>query len=181
MTGAKSKVTKVAEIVGITSDQFEAVGANACPAILQEVERAFVKRVGSDNKIDWWWRSLKGGRFEIDCENENAFLFLDKLVDGEEKVWFVVCDTERDSSKIWVFQGYIKPIQIIISLLPCFDYYIISKKYEWLVSENNNGKLIGLGSIVSKMQQYQKKSNIAWEGGASAFPAAVAVLTVALP
>ncbi|WP_210465380.1 DUF6756 family protein [Rufibacter roseolus] len=158
MTGFKENAQKIANALGIISDDFEAVGIYAWPAIMQKIERAFVKKENSNTKFNWWWESFKGTQFQISFEQDNAFEFLDQLIDYEEKVWFVACDSYHDPSKFWLFQGYIKPIQKVIAELPYFEYYIISKKYEWLVCENHHGILIGLGNMVSRMEEFKIKT-----------------------
>jgi hypothetical protein len=52
---------------------------------------------------------------------------------------------------IGYFEGFIEPIQQILGRLNAFEYYWVSKKYDWLLAENHHGFLIGLGSIKSKM------------------------------
>jgi hypothetical protein len=161
MTGLKENAIKIANALGISSDEFEAVGIYAWSSIMQKIERTFVKKENSNTKYNWWWESFKGTQSNIDFKQDNAYEFLDQLIDTEEKVWFVACDSDHDSSKFWLFQGYVSPIQKIIGELPYFEYYIISKKYEWLVCENHHGAFIGLGNIVSRMEEFKIKNNVA--------------------
>jgi hypothetical protein len=161
MTGFKENTLKIASALGLSTDDFEAVGIHAWPSIMQKIERNFVKKESSNTKFNWWWESFKGHQLSIDFENDNVFIYLDQIVDNEEKVWFVACDSDHDPSKFWLFQGYIKPIQKIIGELPYFEYYLVSKKYEWLICENDHGVLIGLGSIIPKMQQFKIENNVA--------------------
>ncbi|RDC62461.1 DUF6756 family protein [Adhaeribacter pallidiroseus] len=161
MTGFKENTIKIASALGLSNDNFAAVGIHDWPLIMQKIERNFVKKENSNTKFNWWWESFKGPHFSIDFINDNAFIFLDQIVDKEEKVWFVACDSDYDPSKFWLFQGYINPIQKIIGELPYIEYYIVSKKYEWLICESDHGVLIGLGSIIPKMQQFKIENNVA--------------------
>ncbi|WP_089836165.1 DUF6756 family protein [Chitinophaga filiformis] len=83
--------------------------------------------------------------------NDDAWKYLQVIVDRNEKVWFVAGDTKRDASKLWLFEGEIEPIQQVIGQLHHFEYYLVSKKYEWLLTENRHGTLIGLGSIKDEL------------------------------
>ena len=151
MTGFKDNALKTAAVSGISSDNFEAVGIHEWPTVMRKIERAFVVKENSNTKFNWWWERFKGPQYKISFEKDNAFEYLDQLIDEKEKVWFVGCDTDYDPSKFWLFQGCVKPIQKIIGEQAPFEYYLISKKYKWLLCETDHGVLIGLGSIIPRM------------------------------
>jgi hypothetical protein len=161
MAGFKDNMVRITQALGIPSKDFEAVGIYAWPPIMQKIERAFVKKENSNTKFNWWWESFKGPKLIIDFKNDSAFIFLNQILDKDEKVWFVSCDSEYDPSKFWLFQGYIEPIQKIIGEKPAFEYYLVSKKYEWLLCENGHGELIGLGNMIPKMKQFKIENNLA--------------------
>ncbi|KAA9339708.1 hypothetical protein F0P96_03575 [Hymenobacter busanensis] len=153
MPGFKGDILNLARALGITADQFDAVGIHAWPSIMKRIEAAFIIKTDSNTKFNWWWESFKGQQVSIFFEDGMAFEQLSQLVDAEEPVWFIGCDTDRDPSKFWLFEGTINPIQQVISEFYHFEYYIVSKKYEWLLCETDHSVLTGLGSVIPKMKR----------------------------
>jgi uncharacterized protein DUF6756 len=101
------------------------------------------------------WENLKSDRFSLEFPNDNAWKYLHLIIDKNEKVWFVACDSNRNPSKYWLFEGFIEPIQQILGALNSFEYYVVSKKYDWFLAENHHGLLIGLGAVKSKMLELE--------------------------
>jgi hypothetical protein len=161
MASLKDSVNKIASALGIPSEEFKAVGIYEWPSILQKIERAFVIKKNSNTRFNWWWESFKGDQYQIDFEKDNAFEHLNQFISDKEKAWFVACDSDYDPSKFWLFEGYVNPIQKIIGELPAFEYYLVSKRYDWLICESDHGVLIGLGSIIPRMKQFRTKNNVA--------------------
>ena len=152
MPGFKDELVQVAQSLGILPHDFSAVGIHEWPSIMRNIESAFVIKMNSNTRFNWWWESFKGIKCRIFFEDDTASTVLDQLIEQQEKVWFVACDTDHDPSKFWLFQAMVKSIQLVVSEHYFFEYYIISKKYEWLLCETDHSVLIGLGSIIPKMQ-----------------------------
>ena len=104
----------------------------------------------------WLWEQFKLDSFSIAIDQ--PYLLLDKLVDNDETVWFIV---NGDRDKFWFYEGKIKPIMTVISESSYIDeLYIASKKYQWLICINHHNDLIATGQIMpNKLQQLQKKYN----------------------
>lgn len=85
---------------------------------------------------------LNPGFYRVSFRNDDAFLYLDKLVDEDEKVWFIASEPDY---KHWVYESRVKAIQKLIGNTYYFEYYIVSRKYEWLICENHHGLLMGIG------------------------------------
>jgi len=155
MTGLKDDLLKIAKSLGIKPDEFEAVGIYEWPAIMKKIEEAFVIKKNHNTRFNWWWESFKEPQYGINVES-HPYDYLHRLIDKTEKIWFVACDSNKDPSKFWLFQGYIEPIQKVLDEHYQFEFYIVSKKYEWLLCVNHHDNLIGLGSIISKLQLIEK-------------------------
>jgi hypothetical protein len=89
-----------------------------------------------------------------------AFDYLTQLVDGQEQIWFAACDTDHDPSKFWLFQGTVQAIQRLLQAHCYFEYYLVSKKYRWLLCETDHDVLIGLGSVIPRMQQLNAPGSV---------------------
>jgi hypothetical protein len=152
MPGFKDDLLQEAHALGLSTTDFAAVGIHAWPAILRKIEAAFVKRFNSNTRFNWWWENFKGPQHRIFFESAWAFDYLTHLVDASEQVWLVACDTDRDPSKFWLFHGTVAAIQALLAEACHFEYYLVSKKYEWLLCETDHDVLVGLGSVIPKMQ-----------------------------
>jgi hypothetical protein len=152
MPGLKDDLLQLAEALGIPRKDFEAVGIHAWPAILQKIEAAFVMKTNSNTRFNWWWESFKKPQYRIFFEKTHAWDCLPHVVTTPEKVWFVACDDDHDPSKFWLFEGTIHAIHLLLGNSHAFEYYIISKKYAWLLCETDHSVLVGLGSIIPVMQ-----------------------------
>ena len=152
MPGFKDELLQLSKSLGISPQDFNAVGIHAWPSIMQKIESVFVIKTNSNTRFNWWWESFKGSSFSMFFENDLASTVLHQLIDGKETVWFVVCDTDHDPSKFWLFQATIRAIQTVLNEHCFFEYYIVSKKYSWLLCETDHSKLVGIGSIVTKMK-----------------------------
>ena len=148
----KSEILAVAGNLGLTADEFDSVGIYEWPEIMKKIETKFVIRRNSNTKFNWWWEDLKGEQVAKAFPEDNGWTYLAQLVDKNEKVWFVGCNSKNDATKFWLFQGYVEPIQKVLSEMYSFEYYLISRKYEWMLCENHHGVMIGLGSIMDRLE-----------------------------
>ncbi|QNF33664.1 hypothetical protein HUW51_13380 [Adhaeribacter swui] len=153
MNGFQDNLIKLANMLAIPVDEFAPIGIHEWPSIMKKIEATFIIKKNSNTKFNWWWEHLKGEPFGVNAGDTKPFEYLPQLIDEKEKIWFVACDSYRDFSKFWLFQGYIKSIKKILQNHYSFEYYLISKKYEWLLCVNNHDKLIGVGSIVAKIKE----------------------------
>lgn len=152
MPGFKDELLKLAKHLQLPSETFDAVGIHEWPSVLHKIEASFVIKNSSNIQFNWWWENFKGPQSSLFFENGQAYEYLNQLIDAHEQVWLVACDSERDPSKFWLFQGKIQAIQSVLREHYAFEYYLVSKKYEWLLCETHHSLLIGLKSIIPKMK-----------------------------
>ncbi|WP_426060867.1 DUF6756 family protein [Hymenobacter sp. B1770] len=152
MPGLKDDLLKLARQLQLPPEAFDAVGIHAWPAVLHKIQAAFVIKTSSNTHFNWWRESLKSPRYSIFFEHGQAYECLHQLIDAQELVWFVACDIDRDPSKFWLFQGQIHAIQSVLREHYSLNYYLVSKKYDWLICETDQDVLTGLKSIIPKME-----------------------------
>lgn len=155
MPGFRDELLRFARQSGILAAGFEAVGLHVWPAILRKIEAAFVVKTSANTHFNQWKESLKRPQYRICLATAWVGDYLVKLIDSQEQVWFVACDAARDPSKFWLFQGTGQAIQLLLQEHRCFEYYLISKKYTWLLCETDHDVLVGLGDVIPKMQQLE--------------------------
>jgi len=160
MPSFKDELLKLAHHSGILPLDFDAVGIHAWPAIMHKIEAAFIIKTSSNTKFNWWWESFRGTQYRLFFESGWAFDYLTQLINEQEQVWFVACDTDHDPSKFWLFQGTIKAIQLLLQEHCHFEYYLVSKKYTWLLCETDQDVLVGLGTVIPKMKLLEAPGSI---------------------
>lgn len=99
------------------------------------------------------WDLFKEPKYSVRVEHAPAAL--GRVVPPDEPVWFIAEDgygTNPDGN-FWLYEGTIYTISDLLDEMYEFKYYVASKRYEWLLAENPQDCLIGVGnSIVDKMQ-----------------------------
>ncbi|MGG2134559.1 DUF6756 family protein [Bacillus sp. S2(2024)] len=136
----------------IPKELLSEVGIHQWENIIQKFEQAFIKKSHYTNQISWYWLFLKSDGYSVHFIDDDAYKHLHKLVDENERIFFMV-EEKSAKPKFWVYEGNITMIQKIIDETFAFEYYIFSKKFEWLLCENHHGILIGFGDkIIEKMK-----------------------------
>ncbi|MFT3822912.1 MAG: hypothetical protein QM731_03290 [Chitinophagaceae bacterium] len=156
----KTRVLSITKGAGISDEQFNAIGIHDWPEVFKKIEAAFIKKENSNTSFNWWWEDLKGDQVALQFQRDDAYMYLHHLVDKNEKIWFVASDNNFDPTKFWLFEGYIEPVQQVIGELYAFEYYLVSKKYDWLLAENHHGYLIGMGAAKKALMQLQAGYNL---------------------
>lgn len=152
MSGFKDQLLRVSRLLGISPSDFTTVGIHAWPSILGKIERTFVQKTSSNIRFNWWWESFKEPHYRLSFKDGRAYSCFELLFDPHEQVWFVACDSTHDPSKLWLFQGTIMAIKQLLHEHTPFEYYVVSKKYAWLVCETAQYVLYGLGNIIPKLR-----------------------------
>ena len=108
-------------------------------SIIKKIERKFVLNGGN---IHW---SNMGGRFNKDliCKTKDIshdrmwFLKLNEIIPENEKLVYVLFeDTKNFEPKYWIYEMHIPELICVISeIYGLNDFYIVSKKFDWLISE----------------------------------------------
>jgi hypothetical protein len=149
----RDEIHGISNILNYTDNEFKEVNKNQWEQVIRAIEDAFIARKTHNSLITLYWEHLKGECYTLQFPNDNAFTILDKLIHKDEKVWFLAQDTH----KVWLYEGFIEHIINIIKECYAFEYYIVSKKYIWLLCENHHGCLTGIGNeVIERM----KKLNI---------------------
>jgi hypothetical protein len=62
-------------------------------------------------------------------------------------VWFVAeaRSPSKKNGNFWLYESTMETIAPVLQRVQPFEYYVVSKKFEWLVCENHHGQLIASG------------------------------------
>lgn len=147
-TDLRTEVETIRKHFAFTAKQFQPVGLNDWLTIEEAIYQAFCKLSHSKLRPVWLWEYFKLDTFGVTIE-QKAYLYLDKLIDNNETVWFFVNETVNETQKFWFYEGRVKPIQTIIGECCYIDeIYLVSKKYNWLICINHHDVLFATGQIM---------------------------------
>ena len=125
--------------------------------ILKKIEQTFVYHGGT---MHWSNMGNYNPALPIwykDCrDNRLWFENLDKIIPHPESAVYVLFEEKRQREKFWVFEMYLEELKVILGEAECYgDYYIVSKKYEWLISEDHHDivSFVGAGFDLSWMKE----------------------------
>jgi hypothetical protein len=111
----------------------------------EQIYKRFCRISGNGRPI-WLWEKFKHGYQGLDL---NVYIpsVLDQLIPKNELIWFMA----SDGSNFLFYEGKIEAIQNIIGETSYLDeYYLISKRHEWLFCVNHHDFLIGTGEFAIK-------------------------------
>lgn len=159
-TDLRNEIETIRKDFSLTDTQFRPLGLNDWQEIEEKIYQTFCNLTHYKSRPIWLWERFKLDTFSISTE-QNPYLYLDKLIDGTETVWFFVNETVNEADKFWFYQGQVKPIQTIVAEACYIDeLYLVSKKYEWLLCINHHDVLIATGQTMSdKLRQLEVSIN----------------------
>jgi len=119
----------------------------------ERIYQTFCKIAG-EGRPAWLWERYKNewiGLALKECPDH----ILDQLVPTAETVWFLV----YNGDDFLFYQGKIKAIQQVLLESSPDEYYLINKKYEWLLSVNHHDNLTGTGAfIIGQLKSFAQRS-----------------------
>jgi hypothetical protein len=145
MTTFRERIIGLARSLKISREDFNVGPFIDWPGIQKRIEERFIIKTHSDLQPAEWPLHFKGKQQVIRSRTFEPYEYLDELLPEDEKVWLLLPDIASNSTKLWLFQGYVKPIHKVLSMLPKSPFYLIAKKYEWLLFNDQEDAFIGLG------------------------------------
>ena len=122
-------------------------------AILKKIEQTFVLHGG-----DIHWSNMgRGFNPKLPCEIKDTSddsMWVTKLPmilsDSEELVYVLFEDSKNYQPKYWLYEMYIPELVCVIGeVCGLDDFYIVSKKFEWLISECHEDIVSFVGSSLN--------------------------------
>jgi len=118
----------------------------------ERIYSAFCKIEGR-GRPSWLWERYKNewyGLHLIDHPDD----ILNQLVSTAEPVWFMA----YDGDDFLFYEGKVEAIQQILLECSPDEYYLINKKYEWLLSVNHHDGLTGTGEfIINQLKSFVQR------------------------
>ncbi len=147
--------------LGISLDCFSEVQYYAEKHILQQIWNRFTKLGHQAEKYFWINHHLIGDVIRYQPKKENDITkILVGILPPQEIVWFIGQETKNEQPKYWLYEAKVNSVIDILDNMYVFDFYIVNKKYHWLVTQEHHGILLAVGDPIAERLNEYKLNNL---------------------
>ena len=118
---------------------------------------------GTNGGFTWMWENKILNKFEYYAKEISDYNILVKIIletiNQNEKLWFFIEDTLNYETKYWGYEGKINDIIKLFGEINLDDFYIVSKKLEWVIGQNHHDILFGFGKIKELLELRINENN----------------------
>jgi len=162
-TDLRAAIDKILERKKFCAEEFRALSTHDnWKEIENKIYNSFYNPTYLNQKPSFLWKDFKHDTFSVPDLKYRPEYYLDKLINEDEKVWYLVNETINETTKYWIYEGKIKNIQMIIDEIGFDELCIVSKKYDWLICINHHDILIATGfKMIEKLKnlELQEQNN----------------------
>nr|WP_010243261.1 DUF6756 family protein [Acetivibrio cellulolyticus] len=148
----RGEIEKLIKSLPLSYEDLHEIGKTQWASIKKNIENRFLKINYYTDDLRWGWEVFKEPQFSVTF-TDPAFSYFSNLIE-DDVIWFVVEDYKN---KMWLYEGTKDAIirKVIPECLNLKEYYLVSKKYEWILCENHHNVACGSGKrIVEKMNKF---------------------------
>lgn len=140
----------------IVREKFFEVRKDQWRDIINLIEERFLVKKHYTHGLHWGWNRLKEPNYAVrfvdqPCKHINNII-------QDEFIWFLVEDV---NDKVWVYEGAKDLIinDVIPELCHLNEYFLVSKKFEWLICEDHH-EIIHLHGheLIERMKAFEQKN-----------------------
>lgn len=151
-TDLRTEISQTCEDLDIPSTYFAEVDIHDWEPIEKKIWAAFTLRTNSS----WRWNLLKVPYFSF--RHPESYKYLTQLTSDEERVYFIVEDRMNQKTRFWLYEGKMMAVQMVLSEMYNYhEFYIVSKKYDWILCYNHHDYMIGTGPMMQKLQRLEQE------------------------
>ncbi len=156
MNSIRSEIEEIIKECNIDRARFHEVGKTEWQDVLIRIEDKFADKT-TTYRNDLHWANIDGyspklRQNSVVPRDETWIVRLPKILPPDESFYVLYEDGCTDPNalyyKYWVYEGFAEEIsRIILEGWGFHEMYIVSKKLEWIMSENHHGVLTAAGEI----------------------------------
>jgi hypothetical protein len=129
-----------------------------------EIEHKIINYfTGTNEGFTWMWENKILNKFKNYSKEISDYNILTKIlfetINQNETLWFFIEDGLNYKTKYWGYEGKINEIIKLLGEISLSDFYIISKKLEWVIGQNHHDILFGFGEIKELLEIKIKENN----------------------
>lgn len=148
----RAEIEELIKTLKLDRSALHEVGKNNWMRILREIEERFLVKTHHTQGLHWGWNRLQEPRHSASFADKDYGKLRDIIQD--ESIWFIAEDCY---DKLWLYEGKTTAIlQVIPQLCHLNEYYLISKKLQWLLCEDHHDMLHLSGQlIIERWMRYE--------------------------
>ena len=147
----RDEVEQVVKQLKIDRVRFFEVSKQSYMQIIKNTEDAFVDKSKRWNE-DIHWANMGHYRSELNVVTEimqewpSWIEKLPRIIPTPNKpVYALFEDVKAYTPKYWLYEAYICELMLVLNETCHFDFYIVSKKFDWLISVNHHDVISYVG------------------------------------
>ncbi len=142
MDGLYEEILAAIRLIGLPEGTFRPVPPSEAEPIVRQVEQRYVREPGRR----WWWEAFRCRAYAVAFTDQRGFRRLTEVVPApKEPVWLIANVDEDSPGPVLAFEGSIDAIQAVIGQCYAFEYYVVARRYEWLICETHHNLVIAQG------------------------------------
>ncbi|HEV7747815.1 MAG TPA: DUF6756 family protein [Pyrinomonadaceae bacterium] len=135
MNFIEKQLYQAVNTLALPSDKFTKCNPATARNVVERVEETFVL-----DRKQFWWMSLKHPFESFDYSDGFGFEDLMRHVPrGDTRCWFI---PESEEEHPLVFDAEVTSITAILAECSYFEYYLVGKRFDWLIVENDHNQVI---------------------------------------
>ena len=142
MNEIEAEIDKVVDSLGINKEKWCKLPMEAAREVGQAAKSRFV--VGNPRA---WWLGLKGPAQRHLFPKGDGCQFVHLCVPVEDERCWLIPETEE--SDLPVYDVCVSELRRVLGECRFFEYYLVSKHFEWLVVENDHNEVLVVKSSPS--------------------------------
>jgi hypothetical protein len=140
-----NKILAAARELEIERTRFRQIAGQRFATVLNSVLTTFTRSGARNNDALWLWEDLKEPTYSLVPPHRPDLLR--EVVDAATPVWLITEDWDRTKrhGNYWLFEGEFGAVLDVLAHVHRLEYYIVARKFDWLLLENHHGVVIGAG------------------------------------
>lgn len=147
-----NSILAAARELGLSPARFRQVGPGRFSAVLDRILETFTRGGIANRGRSWLWEDLEDPAYSL--VRPHAYRVIRQVAPPETPVWFMTEDDDgtKRHGNYWLFEGDLGAVVDIIENHSYLEYYVMSRKLEWMLLENHHNVLYGVGEwIVARL------------------------------
>jgi hypothetical protein len=157
--GLRDDLEEARKTLRLTTTEFGEVRVHAHRKILENIWATFTK-LGHEAERHWWINHhLEGDVVGLHPELEISFVaILRETLPENERLWLVGIENRNRHPKYWLYETTAEHLVKVLEETYAFDFYVCSKKYDWLVTQEHHGVILAVGEpVASKLKDLRPR------------------------
>jgi len=140
----RTDLTSAAKSLGIAAE-LHLVEPHRYQGILEQIIAARTNLGPQAIDALWWWESLREPTFH--AQPPDPLQTIESCVDVGELVWFIAEERETKlNGRFWLYESNIRTVCSVLKKCPLIEYYVVSRRMDWILCENHHGYVIAGGN-----------------------------------